>query len=248
MGNKKNKRKASSPAESHRPAPSRPVSPVYQAANRCDTPDQGYTDFQHAMEHCGDDSSEEPYIPEEGDDVFDESHTAQVCEAFLELAYTIEPTPPLVCQAFGALLERLTTSDPNFLKYRLESNQIVQTLIAEAISKAKAPATPLPPPPPTMEVDSPTTPKASGPPDATPPPRGNSTPPPAPQSGAPASATPPTPPAAPAPHGKPAPLRIPPAKRAPKHAPPPPPSQPAPKPTYAAALGSKAPRPRNERG
>ncbi|KAG5650205.1 hypothetical protein H0H81_000319 [Sphagnurus paluster] len=74
---------------------------------------------------------------------------------------------------------------------------------------------PTPPPPPTMEVDSPTTSTAPGPPGATPPARGNHTPP------APSSAT-----------------------RAPKHAPPPPPLQPAPKLTYAAALGSKPPRPR----
>ncbi|KAG5635064.1 hypothetical protein H0H81_012560, partial [Sphagnurus paluster] len=66
MGNKKAKCKASSPAESVCPAPSHPVSPVYQAASCCDTPNQGYLDYQRAQEAMGYDSSEElEYLQEE---------------------------------------------------------------------------------------------------------------------------------------------------------------------------------------
>ncbi|KAG5649537.1 hypothetical protein H0H81_003263 [Sphagnurus paluster] len=247
MGNKKNKRKASSPAESVRPAPSRPVSPVYQAANRCDTPDQGYLDFQFAMEHCGDDSSEE--LEHHQEDSNDPSPTALQLDIFHDALGTLLGNPEaaniVIPQLTTRFLEAMTTMAPNALKRILLNNPFTQQLIDDSVSQALAKATPPPPPPPTMEVDSPTTPKAPGPPGATPPPRGTLTPP-APSTGAPASATPPAPPAAPAPRGKPAPLRTPPVKRAPKHAPPPPaPStQTAPKPSYAAALGTKAPRPR----
>ncbi|KAG5653124.1 hypothetical protein H0H81_002191 [Sphagnurus paluster] len=249
MGNKKNKRKASSPAESTRPAPSRPVSPVYQAANRCDTPDQGYLDFQYAMEHCGDDSSSELNQPQEeappihpiGDLIEDMLANLDRCLVYCKLTGTSPPPTTL-----PTLLQKIidfwaSTKSNDLLGHQLKANTHIRKLVDKSVSEALAKATPPPPPPPTMEVDSPSTPKAPGPPGATPPPRGTPTPP-APSTGAPASATPPL--AAPAPRGKPAPLRNPPATRAPKHAPPPPPSQPAPKPTYAAALGSKAPRPR----
>ncbi|KAG5634796.1 hypothetical protein H0H81_000754 [Sphagnurus paluster] len=110
------------------------------------------------------------------------------------------------------ILEVMSKEQPDLLKAYLSGNPIVNDLIAQAVSKAKALALPPPNPPlpPPMEV-SPTTPTAPGPPGATPPPRGNSIPP-APESSALASAMPSASPAAPSPQGKPAPLQIPPAK------------------------------------
>ncbi|KAG5649531.1 hypothetical protein H0H81_003287 [Sphagnurus paluster] len=247
MGNnKKGKCKASSPAESNRPAPSRPVSPVYQASSRCNTPDQGYTDHQYAQANLGYDSSEEQYDTQEDDHIgSNDDKTTQMCNTLAHVMFTTSPLPNPIGILFYTILGHLTETEPKHLT-GLRRNKIVQQLIAQAVSEAKAPAPPPPPPPSPlpMEVSSPTTPKGPGPPGAMPPAQGNPTPP-APESGAPASATPPPPPAAPAPHGKPAPLQTPTAKHASKHTPPPPlPTQTAPRLSYAAALGSKAPRPR----
>ncbi|KAG5633535.1 hypothetical protein H0H81_007011 [Sphagnurus paluster] len=207
MGNKKGKCKASSPAESNRPAPSRPVSPVYQAASRCDTPDQGYDNFQYYQEHLDDNSSSEleyqeaptPAPPPQDPSV-------KIITGLQELAAD-EDYRRLHLPIFAkAILKLLAELQPTCFEEFLRSNKATQQLIAEAVSKAKSLANPPPPPPPTMEVDSPTTPTGPNPPGATPPTRGKFNPP-APQSGASALATPPTPPAAPTPHGKPASLR-----------------------------------------
>ncbi|KAG5636661.1 hypothetical protein H0H81_007250 [Sphagnurus paluster] len=225
MASKKTKRKASSPAESTRPAPSRPVSPVYQAASRCDTPDQGHFDLQHVQEHLDDDSSSElKYLQEENTP---NSPRAILLKAS-EILQTNEEIRTLLLPSYAELiLELVTKHHPFISKKILANNKTHKELTAQAVATALAAATPPPPPPPTMEVDSHTTPTGPKPPGATPRPRGN-----------------PTPSAAPVPQDKPAPPCIPPAKRAPKHAAPPPPIQKAPKPSYAAALGSKAPRPR----
>ncbi|KAG5635857.1 hypothetical protein H0H81_009865 [Sphagnurus paluster] len=244
MGNKKAKRKASSPAESNRPAPSRPVSPVYQAARRCDTPDQGYTDHHYAQAHLGYDSSEELDNHQEDIDDSDEDYTTQACNELTCIAFAAAPLPNPLGVLFYTLLGLLTETEPEHLEQALKRNKVVQQLVAQAVSKAKAPATPPPPPPspPLIEV-SPSTPTGPKPPGASPPTQGKPTPL-APESGASALATPPASPATPAPRSKPAPIQIPLAKRAPKHAPPPPPpTQMAPKLSYATALRSKAPRP-----
>ncbi|KAG5634080.1 hypothetical protein H0H81_003485, partial [Sphagnurus paluster] len=227
MGNKKTKRKASSPAESYHPAPSRPVSPVYQATNLCDTPNQGYIDFQYAMEHCGDDSSSELEYHQE-----DQLPTPAITDILKDMLEALNialdscksngKVPTTLPFFVHAILDFWTTTKPDLLEPQLKAFSAIRKLVDKSVSEALAKATPPPPPPPTMEVDSPTTPTAPGPPGTTPLTRGTQTPS-APQSGAPAPI---------------------PASHAPKHALPPPPSQPAPKPTYATALGSKAPHPR----
>ncbi|KAG5636158.1 hypothetical protein H0H81_008938 [Sphagnurus paluster] len=225
MASKKTKRKATSPAESIRPAPSRPVSPVYQAASRCDTPNQGYFDPQHSQEHLDNDSSSElEYHQEENDP---NSPKAILLRAS-EILQTNEEIRALLLPSYAELiLELVTKHHPFISKKILANNKAHKELTAQAVAAALVAATPPPPPPPIMEVDPPTTPTGPKPPGATPRPRGNL-----------------TPPAAPVPQGKPALPRTPPTKRAPKCAAPPPPTQEAPKPSYAAALGSKAPRPR----
>ncbi|KAG5633766.1 hypothetical protein H0H81_005437 [Sphagnurus paluster] len=232
MGNKKGKRKASSPAESICPAPSRPVTPDFQAPSRYGTPDQsGNPDFTRAAQAF----NERHSSPPSQEEISYEEYLTGACNKIEEVALNTSPIPNPILSLFIDLLGRLTHSEPDILLELLQGNPIIDKLTAEAVSKAKAPAPPPPPPPPSMEVDSPTTPTAPKPPDTMPPARGNLTPL-APQSGALASATPPTPPAAPAPQGKPAPLWSPLAKRAPKHAPPPlpprwPPSRPTPRPS-----------------
>ncbi|KAG5650846.1 hypothetical protein H0H81_010761 [Sphagnurus paluster] len=244
MGNKKNKRKAASPAESHRSAPSHPVIPDYQADNRCNTPDQGYVNFQHAQDYLDNDSSSELEYQEETPTAPPTQHPAQRLTQVMREIMVDEHRPLYFPQIAKSMLSYIETLQPDAIRDFLQGHKLTQQLIAEAVSKTKAMVVPPPPPPPSMEVDSPPTPTAPRPPGATPPTRGKSTPP-APQSGAPAPATPPTPPAVPAPCSKPAPIHTPLAKRAPKHTtPPPPPSQAAPKLSFAAALGSKAPRPR----
>ncbi|KAG5650361.1 hypothetical protein H0H81_012498 [Sphagnurus paluster] len=226
MASKKTKRKASSPAESTRPAPSRPVSPAYQAASRCNTPDQGYFDPQHAQEHLDNDSSSELEYQQE--DSNPNSPRTILLKAS-EILQTNKEIRTLLLPSYAELiLELVTKHHPLISKKILADNKAHKELTAQAVAAALAAATPPPPPPPTMEVDSPSTPTGPKPSDATPRPRGN-----------------PTSSAAPLPQGRHAPLHIPPAKRAPKPAaPPPPPTQKAPKPSYAVALGSKAPRPR----
>ncbi|KAG5651254.1 hypothetical protein H0H81_009326 [Sphagnurus paluster] len=227
MGNKKEKRKASSPAESTRPAPSRPVTPVYQAASSCDMPDQGYIDYQHTQDYLDYDSSSEPTSPQETQ-YNDTTVLYKACDVVTKALHTSDTLPICIDILFNEILPVITLKEPSSLKF------------SKAIKYMPPPPAP-PPSPPPMEV-SPTTPTGPRPSGATPPTRGNPTPP-APESGAPA--TPPAPPAVPMPRGKPAPLWTPPAKRAPKHAPPPPlPTQTAPRLSYATALRSKAPRPR----
>ncbi|KAG5650179.1 hypothetical protein H0H81_000411 [Sphagnurus paluster] len=217
---------ARSPAESTRPAPSRPVSPVFQAASRCDTPDQGYFDPQHVQEHLDDDSSSElEYLQEE---ITPDSPKAIILKAS-EILQSNEEICTLLLPTYAELILDLVTKHHPFISKKiLANNKAHKELTAQAVSAALASATPPPPPPPAMEVDSPTAPTGPKPPGATPRPRGKL-----------------PPPAAPVPSGRPAPSRTFPAKRALKtQSLPSLPTQMAPKPSYAAALGSKAPRPR----
>ncbi|KAG5653527.1 hypothetical protein H0H81_012468 [Sphagnurus paluster] len=219
MGNnKKGKRRASSPAESNRPAPSSLTSLEHQDPPRSYTPEE-----EESV------NSYEEYI---------RVICSEVTDAFNNPDSNPAHTHTPILHLFYALLTGIQRKHPEYLMDAAKYLPAVKFLIAQVVSEAKALA-----PPPPMEVSSPTTPTAPRPPGATPPTQGNSLPT-APESGAPASATPPTPPAVPTPQGKPAPLQTPLVKHAPKHAPHPPPSQTAPKPSYTAALGSKAPRPR----
>ncbi|KAG5635462.1 hypothetical protein H0H81_011157 [Sphagnurus paluster] len=227
MSSKKVKCKAPSPAESHCPAPSRPVSPVYQAANRCDTPDQGYFDFQYAMEHCGSDSSSElEYHQEEQQP----PTSAPITEVFINAFINLEKDQKALAFAIGFIAEpflqhlsKLAETNPQHFEALLLRNPTVKQITAQAVSDALAAATPQPPPPPTMAVDSPSTLTGPKPPGAMLPTQGNH-----------------KPLAAPTPRGGHAPSRN---LQAASH-PPPPPTQAAPKPSYAAVLGTKAPCPR----
>ncbi|KAG5633973.1 hypothetical protein H0H81_004104 [Sphagnurus paluster] len=232
MGNRK--RKAQSPAELTRPAPSRLVSPVLQVENRCDTPDQGYFDFDYAQQFAGEDSSDE--LDPHQQEPTSSPTISDVLRDMLEgLNIALDscksngksPSYAILPAFIQTILNFWIATKPNLLEPQLKAISSICKIIDKSVNEALAKATPPPPPPPTMEVDSPTTPTGPKPSGATPPTQGN-----------------PTPPAALAPRAKPAPVQNPLATCAPKHTPPPPPSQPAPKLTYAVALGSKAPRPR----
>ncbi|KAG5647114.1 hypothetical protein H0H81_007951, partial [Sphagnurus paluster] len=134
-------------------APSRPVSPVYQAANRCNMPDQGYINHRHVQDYLDHDGSSEPSSPQE--EYYDndpEDNIDQMCNEIARAALITSPVPISICILFSTLIRKLTMSNPDKLKDILGSNEIVQHLIAQAVSKAKAPAPlqtcpPSPPPP-----------------------------------------------------------------------------------------------------
>ncbi|KAG5654108.1 hypothetical protein H0H81_007160 [Sphagnurus paluster] len=187
MGNKKGKRKASSPAESTRPAPSRPVSPVYQAASRCDTPDQGYTDHQYAQANLGYDSSEEQYDSQEDKHIgSDDDETTQMCNTLAHVMFTTSPLPNPIGILFYTILGYLTETQPQHLT-GLRRNKIVQQLIAQAVSATPPTRGNLTPPAP--ESDAPASAMPPAPP-AAPAPRGK----PAPLCIPPAKHAPPPPP------------------------------------------------------
>ncbi|KAG5634496.1 hypothetical protein H0H81_001739 [Sphagnurus paluster] len=144
--NKKGKRKASSPAESIRLAPSRPATPVYQAASRCDTPDQGYIDYQHAQEHLDDDSSLEPNTPQEEDaNNTPENWIDKACTKLQQVAILSSPLPNLLQQLFNTILSVLTAKDPHTVELTFKYNSIGKQLIAEAMApKPSYPAAPHP--------------------------------------------------------------------------------------------------------
>ncbi|KAG5634062.1 hypothetical protein H0H81_003569, partial [Sphagnurus paluster] len=185
MGNKKHK--APSPAESHCPAPSRPVSPVSQASNHCDTPDQGYFDFNYAQQFAGDNSSDEleyhqedPIPPPTVHDVL--SDMLEALDVALETCKSNGQTPSyaILPSFIQKILNFWTATKPNSLEGQLKAFSPIRKLIDKSVSEALAKATPPPPPPPTMEVDPPTTPTGPKPTGATPPTQGNPTPPAAP--------------------------------------------------------------------
>ncbi|KAG5634859.1 hypothetical protein H0H81_000478 [Sphagnurus paluster] len=200
MGN--GKRKAPSPAESTHPAPSHPVSPVYQAPSRRDTPDLGHINLQHAMEHHGYDSSSELEYQEEEQPNPNPTplQIAKDCVSAFYLNLRNNNTAFKLATSFliEDILEKTMRLQPDYLEKLLKRNPVAQDLIANAVSTALASATPPPPPP---SPSTPTGPKSSG---AMPPTRGN-----------------PTPPAAPAPCSSHAPAKPNPGPRAPKPAPPP---------------------------
>ncbi|KAG5649633.1 hypothetical protein H0H81_002766 [Sphagnurus paluster] len=194
MGSKKTKCKASSPAESHRPAPSRPVSPYYQDGIRSGT----YT-AEDAQRDLGIDSSDElNYYQEDDNDTYNPFlHIEAILTTMKTLMADLEAASNIGRQLTPLILDGMATYSPKTLKTILLSTPVIQQLIAEAISKAKAPAIPPPPPPPTMEVDPPTTP--TGPKPPAPAPRSGHAPSkPTPAARAPKRAPPP-PPSQPAP-------------------------------------------------
>ncbi|KAG5635799.1 hypothetical protein H0H81_010071 [Sphagnurus paluster] len=219
----KGKRKAPSPAESVRPAPSRPTTPVHQASSHSHSPYQGYTDPQHAQDSTGYDSSEELYQQQEEKYITLHDLCAAIDEKKLTPAESYSQYNYLVIKA---ILEMFSIRHPNHLRQTLATSEVIQPLIAKANRQPpRPPLTPLPTP---------------GPPSTTPLTRG----PPTPPAGALAPAKHHAPPATPAPRSSHAPAAKTPAARAPKCAPPPQTTQPATKPTYATALRLKAPRPR----
>ncbi|KAG5638667.1 hypothetical protein H0H81_011219 [Sphagnurus paluster] len=203
-----------SPAESTRPAPSRPVSPVYQTEYRCDTPDQGYLDFQYTMEHCGNDSSSELEYQEEAPP----SRPLTTCDhnkAILDHLSALEGLKNADIYIDSILTRVIELSEkisPTTTYFLLAGLPFIKGQIALAVDKAKTRTFFNPPhPTPHVEMNSPTTPTGPKPPGATPLTRGTQSPP-APPSGAPALTTtplasaptpamPPMPPAAPAPRG-----------------------------------------------
>ncbi|KAG5635375.1 hypothetical protein H0H81_011484 [Sphagnurus paluster] len=171
MGNKK--RKAPSPAESHRPAPSRPASPVLQAENHCDTPDQGYFDFDYTQQFADDDSSSElEYHQEEPPPPRLHDILQDMLSALSKILEVNKPTgrlPASLPLFVSAILNFWATAKPELLEPQLKTYPAICKLINKEVSEALAKATPPPPPPPTMEVDSPTTPTGPKPTGATPP-------------------------------------------------------------------------------
>ncbi|KAG5635849.1 hypothetical protein H0H81_009878 [Sphagnurus paluster] len=145
MGN--GKRKAPSPAESTHSAPSRPVSPVHQASNR------GDIDHHHAQDHLDNDSSSElEYLSEAPPPPFSYQPVEEIlakCQ-FSPQFYKGKTIilEFLLARLFPIALDwAMGHSEYQKGTYnKLTCHPVTQKLIANAVSKALAEATPPPQP------------------------------------------------------------------------------------------------------
>ncbi|KAG5650112.1 hypothetical protein H0H81_000710 [Sphagnurus paluster] len=145
MGN--GKRKAPSPAESTRLAPSRLTTPVHQASSRCDMPNQGDIAHQHTQDHLASDSSSELEYQEEDQWIPPTLTTAKSQE--LTQAYSLLRASPVfkdlsLYHVLRLGLEELVTNYPAPLVPLLKENPVVKKLTTKAAPRLLHEATPPP--------------------------------------------------------------------------------------------------------